>query len=54
MTLTKYIIDKNWHVLQIEPKLKKNFSEPPILAVKRNKNFGEMIGGNKVFDNKKF
>ena len=33
----KTIIDKNWHILQIEPKLKEIFAEPPILAFKRNK-----------------
>ena len=50
----KTIIDKNWHILQIEPKLKEIFAEPPILAFKRNKNFRDIIGGIKVFDNKKF
>ena len=49
----KTIIDKNWHILQIEPKLKEIFAEPPILAFKRNKNLKDIIGGNKVFDNKK-
>ena len=49
----KTIIDKNWHILQIEPKLTEIFAEPPILAFKRNKNLRDIIGGNKVFDNKK-
>ena len=49
----KTIIDKNWHVLQIEPKLKEIFAEPPILAFKRNKNLRDIIGGNKVYDTKK-
>ena len=49
----KAIIDKNWHILQIEPKLKETFAEPSILAFKRNKNLKDIIGGNKVFDNKK-
>ena len=49
----KTIIDKNWHILQIEPKLKDTFAEPSILAFKRNKNLKDIIGGNKVFDNKK-
>ena len=49
----KTIIDKNWPILQIEPKLKEIFAEPPILAFKRNKNLKDIIGGNKVFDNKK-
>ena len=38
------IIDKNWHVLEIEPKLKEIFAEPPILAFKRNKNLKDIIG----------
>ena len=49
----KTIIDKSWHILQIEPKLKEIFAEPPILAFKRNKNLRDIIRGNKVFDNKK-
>ena len=49
----KTIIDQNWHILQIEPKLTEIFAEPPILAFKRNKNLRDIIGGNKVFDNKK-
>ena len=49
----KTIIDKNWHILQIEPKLKDIFAKPPILAFKRNKNLRDIIGGNKLFDNKK-
>ena len=49
----KTIIDKNWHTLQIEPKLKKISAEPPILAFKRNKNLKDIIGGNKVLDNEK-
>ena len=47
------MIDKNWHISQIEPKLKEIFAELPIFAFKRNKNFRDIIGGNKVFDNKK-
>ena len=49
----KTIIDKNWHILQIQPKLKEIFAEPPILAFKRNKNLRDIIRGNKLFDNKR-
>ena len=49
----KTIIDKNWHILQIEPKFKEIFAEPPILAFKRSKNLRDIIRGNKLFDNKK-
>ena len=37
----KTVIDKNGHILQIEPKLKQIFAEPPILPFKRNKNLRE-------------
>ena len=53
LTDLKTIIDRNWHILQIKPKLKEIFAEPSILAFKRNKNARDIIGGNKVFDNKK-
>ena len=49
----KTLIDKNWHILQIEPKSNFYFAEPPILAFKRSKNCKDIIGGNKLFDNKK-
>ena len=50
----KTIIDKNWHILQIEPKLKEIFAEPPILAFKRNKNLRDLIGVTKFLATKKF
>ena len=46
----KTIMDKNWHILQIEPKLNEIFAEQPLLALKRNKSLRDIIGGNKVFD----
>ena len=46
-TLPELKSGKKWHILQIEPKLKEIFAEPPVLALRRNKNL------NKVFDNKK-
>ena len=49
----KTIIDKNFHILQTELKLKEIFSDPPVFAFKRNKNLKDIIEGNKVFDNKK-
>ena len=33
--------------------MKEIFTKPPIWAFKRNKNLKDIIGGNKVFDNKK-
>ena len=52
-TLPDLKITQKWHILRIEPKLKEIFTKPPTLAFKRNKNLRDMIGGNKVFDNKK-
>ena len=48
----KTIIDKNWHIFQIEPKLKEIIAQSPTLALKRNKNLKDIIGYNKLFDNK--
>ena len=41
------------YILQIEPKLKEIFAERSILAFRRNKSLRDIIGGGKVFDNKK-
>ena len=41
----KAILEKNWHISQIEPKLKEIFAEPLILAFERNKNLKGIIGG---------
>ena len=48
----KGIIDKHWHLLQISPKLRNTFQEKPIIAYKRNRNLKEIIGINKVLNNK--
>ena len=48
----KTIIDKNWHILKIEPNLKEIFAEPQILEFKTNKNLRNIIGPNKIFGNK--
>ena len=48
----KTIIDKNWHIFQIEPKLKEILAQSPTLALKKNKNLKDIIGRNKLFDNK--
>ena len=50
----KTIIDRNWHNLQIEPKVKEIFAESPVLIFKRIKSLRDIIGGNKVFDFKSF
>ena len=47
-------IEKNWHLLQINPILAKTFENKPFIAYKRNKNLKELIGGNKIVNNKVF
>ena len=48
----KKIIDEHWHLLQINSKLKNTFQANPIIAYKRNKNLKEIIGSNKILNNK--
>ena len=48
----KKIIDENWHLLQINPKLKNAFQGKPIIAYKRNRNLREIIGSNKILNNR--
>ena len=40
------IITKNCNILQISPTLQKVFDKKPMITYKRNKNLGELIGGN--------
>ena len=47
-------IEQNWHLLQINPLLAKTFEKEPFIAYKRNKNLNELIGGNKIVNNKVF
>ena len=46
------VIDEHWHLLQINPKEKNAFQGIPIIAYKRIRNLKEIIGSNKVFNNK--
>ena len=46
------ILRERWDILNIKPKLKKLFSEPPIIAFGRCKNLREMIGSNTIINNK--
>ena len=48
----KKVIDEYWHLLQINPKLKSTFQGKPIIARKRNRNLKEIIGSNKILNNK--
>ena len=38
----------------MEPKLQETFAKLPVLAFQRNKDLRDIIGSNKVFDNKIF
>ena len=46
------IINKHWHILQLDPKMAKKFSERPVLAYRRCKNLRHLIGSNKISNNK--
>ena len=48
----KQIINKHWHLLQINSNLRTAFKQEPIIAYRRNKNLGDLIGSNKILDNK--
>ena len=48
----KQIINKHWHLLQINSNLRTAFEQEPIIAYGRNKNLGDLIGGKKILDNK--
>ena len=47
-----WIIDEHWHLLLMDSKLKNKFQEKPIIAYKRNSNLKEIIGNNKILNNK--
>ena len=47
------IAKKQWNILKIDGELNKVFTEPPMIALRRNRNFRNMIGGNTILDNKK-
>ena len=48
----RQIINKHWDILKINPELKEIFHVKPMIAFKRNKNIGEIIGGNTIKNNK--
>ena len=49
----KSIVDKHWHVLQVNPELKERFQSSPIIAFRKNKNLKQIIGSNTTEHNKK-
>ena len=54
-TLPKFksIVDKNWHLLQVNLELKERFQSSPIIAFRKNKNLKQIIGSNTIEHNKK-
>ena len=49
----KTIIEKHWHILNVNPELRKVLENKPLLAFRRNKNLRQLIGGNTTGKNKK-
>ena len=50
----KEAINKNWNILQINTKLKDTFKEKPIIAYRRNKNLGDILGQKTLKNGKVF
>ena len=48
----KQIINKHWHLLQINSNLRTAFEQEPIIAHGRNKNLGDLLGSKKILENK--
>ena len=41
----KTILEKHWHMLNVNPELKKVFENKPLLAFRKNKNLRQLIEG---------
>ena len=48
----KKVIDKNWHILQLNDQLQKTFSEKPVISYRRNRNLKDIIGSNIISNEK--
>ena len=46
----KQIINKHWHLLQINSNLGSAFEQEPTIAYRRNKNLDDLIGSKKILD----
>ena len=46
------MINKHWHLLQINSNLRTAFKQEPIIAYRRNKNLGDLIESKKLLDGK--
>ena len=45
------IIDKNWHLLQLDETTGKAFAQKPIIAYRRNKNLRDLLGQTTISNN---
>ena len=48
----KQIINIHWHLLQINSNLRTAFEQEPLIAYRRNKNLGDLIGSKKILNGK--
>ena len=48
----KEVLQKHWHLLQLDTKLANIFSEQPMIAFKRNKNLGDFLGSKSLKNSK--
>ena len=48
----KQIINKHWYLLQINSNLRTAFEQERLIAYRRNKNLGDLIGSKKILDGK--
>ena len=48
----KGILQKHWNLLQLDPRLSEVFSQPPMIAFKRNKNLGNLLGSKYLSNSK--
>ena len=46
------ILRKHWSILQLDNNLKSLFEEPPVIAYRRCRNLRDLIGGNKLVNDK--
>ena len=53
LTNAKQVVDKDWHLLQVNSNLGSVFELEPSIACKQNKNLDDLTGSKKMLDNTK-
>ena len=53
LTNIKSIVEKHWHVLQVNPEFKEIFQSSPLMAFSKSTNLKQIIGSNTIEHNKK-